>query len=90
MDVLTGLDCLISGGAVQLEGKRVGLATHPAAVTRDLTDSVTALLRCGIRLTALFGPEHGFSGAMADGQQVQDDVYRDTQVPIYSLYGTTQ
>jgi len=90
MPVLTGLDCLISGGAAQLKGKRVGLATHPAAVTRDLTDSVTALLGCGVTLTALFGPEHGFSGAVADGQQVQDAIYRNTQLPIYSLYGTTQ
>ncbi len=90
MDVLTGLDCLISGGAAQLKGKRVGLATHPAAVTGDLTDSVTALLRCGVTLTALYAPEHGFSGGVADGQQVQDAVYKDTQLPVYSLYGTTQ
>lgn len=90
MGVLAGLDCLIAGGAAQLKGKRVGLVTHPAAVTRDLADSVTALRRCGVTLTALFGPEHGFSGAVADDQQVQDTVYRDTQLPIYSLYGTTQ
>ncbi len=90
MSVLTGLDFLISDGAAQLKGRRVGLATHPAAVTGDLTDAVTALLRCGVTLTALFGPEHGFSGAVADGQQVQDAVYRYTQLPIYSLYGTTQ
>jgi uncharacterized protein YbbC (DUF1343 family) len=90
MRVLTGLDCLITGGAAQLKGKRVGLATHPAAVMRDLTDSVTALLGCGVTLTALFGPEHGFSGAVADGQHVQDAVYGNIQLPIYSLYGTTQ
>ncbi|MGC9396476.1 MAG: exo-beta-N-acetylmuramidase NamZ domain-containing protein, partial [Anaerolineae bacterium] len=90
MPVLTGLDCLISGGAAQLKGKRVGLATHPAAVTSDLTDCVTALLQCDVVLSALFGPEHGFSGAVADGQKVRDAVYRDTQLSIYSLYGTTQ
>lgn len=90
MRVLTGLDCLVSDGVVQLKGRRVGLVTHPAAVTGDLTDAVTALLRCGVRLTALFGPEHGFFGVVADGQQVQDAVYRYTQLPIYSLYGTTQ
>ncbi|MBN2390773.1 MAG: DUF1343 domain-containing protein [Anaerolineae bacterium] len=90
MRVLAGLDCLIAGGAAQLKGQRVGLVTHPAAVTRDLTDSVTAFLRCGVTLTALFGPEHGFSGAVADGQHVQNAVYSDTQMPIYSLYGITQ
>ncbi|MFN2108189.1 MAG: exo-beta-N-acetylmuramidase NamZ domain-containing protein [Anaerolineae bacterium] len=90
MSMLAGLDCLIAGGAAQLKGKRVGLATHPAAVTRDLTDSVAALRRSQVTLKALFGPEHGFFGTVADGQQVQDTVYRDTQLPIYSLYGTTQ
>lgn len=90
MRVLAGLDYLIADGVAQLKDKRVGLATHPAAVTRDLTDSVVAFLRCGVTLTALFGPEHGFSGAVADGQHVQDAVYRDTRVPIYSLYGTRQ
>ena len=90
MRVLTGLDCLVIGGATQLKGKRVGLATHPAAVTGDLADAVTTLLRCDVTLTALFGPEHGFSGTVADGQQVRDAVYRRTQLPIYSLYGTTQ
>ena len=90
MRVLAGLDCLIADGATQLQDRRVGLATHPAAVTGNLTDSVTALLRCGVTLTALFAPEHGFSGAVADGQQVPDAVHGDTRLPIYSLYGTTQ
>ncbi|HOU11503.1 MAG TPA: DUF1343 domain-containing protein [Anaerolineae bacterium] len=86
----TGLERLIDNGAVPLKGRRVGLATHPAAVTRDLTDSVTALLQGNVRLTALFAPEHGFSGAAADGQHVQDAVYGSTHIPIYSLYGATQ
>jgi len=90
MRVLTGLDHLIADGTAQLKGKRVGLATHTAAVTGDLTDGVTALMRRGVTLMALFGPEHGFSGTVADGQQVHDAVYRDTQLPIYSLYGATQ
>ncbi len=87
---ITGLERLISNGAVPLRGRRVGLATHPAAVTADLTDSVTALLRCGVALTALFAPEHGFTGAVADGLHVQDAIHGRTRLPIYSLYGATQ
>lgn len=86
---ITGLERLIGNGAMLLKGRRVGLITHPAAVTRDLTDSVTALVQCGITLTALFAPEHGFAGVVADGQRVPDAVHKGTHLPIYSLYGAT-
>lgn len=87
--MMTGLERLMSNGALLLRGRRVGLVTHPAAVTRDLSDSVSALLRCGVTLTALFAPEHGFSGTVNDGQVVQDAVHGRTCLPIYSLYGAT-
>lgn len=88
--ITTGLERLISNDALLLKGRRVGLVTHPAAVTGDLTDSVTALLRCDVTLSALFAPEHGLSGAIPDGLHVQDAVHGRTRLPIYSLYGATQ
>lgn len=88
--ITTGLERVIGNGALLLKGRRVGLVTHPAAVTSDLTDSVAALLRCNVVLSALFAPEHGFSGAVADGLHVQDTVHGRTHLPIYSLYGATQ
>ena len=90
MRITTGLERVISNGALLLKGRRVGVVTHPAAVTGDLTDCVTALLQCDVVLSALFAPEHGFSGAVADGLHVQDAVHESTRVPIYSLYGATQ
>ncbi|MEJ5310021.1 MAG: DUF1343 domain-containing protein [Anaerolineae bacterium] len=87
--MMTGLERLMRNGALLLRGRRVGLVTHPAAVTRDLIDSVSALLQCGVTLTALFAPEHGFSGTASDGQIVQDAVHGRTHLPIYSLYGAT-
>ncbi len=87
--MMTGLERLIRNGALLLMGWRVGLVTHPAAVTRDLIDSVSALLQCGVTLTALFAPEHGFSGTVSDGQSVQDAIHGRTRLPIYSLYGAT-
>src|SRR5690606_11962711 len=43
-------------------GHRAGLVTNHAGVLPDLTSNVTALMAAGIRLTALFAPEHGLWG----------------------------
>ena len=68
-------------------GRRVGLVTQPAAVLPDLTGSLDALLRAGVQVTTLFGPEHGFSGSAADGLAVNDAVDARTGLRVYSLYG---
>jgi uncharacterized protein YbbC (DUF1343 family) len=88
--IQTGLERLIHEKLHLLEGKRVGLATHPAAVLPDLTGAVDALLRAGVRLTALFGPEHGLDGSAADGAPVSDGSDPRTGLPAYSLYGAVQ
>jgi len=88
--VQTGLERLVHGQIDPLRGQRVGLVTHPAAVLPDLTGAVDALLRAGVRLTALFGPEHGLDGSAADGAPVGDAVDPHTGLPVYSLYGVTE
>lgn len=88
--VQTGLAYLIRSRLDVLAGKRVGLVTHPAAVLSDFTHCVDALCNAGVRIVALFGPEHGFNGAMANGAGVGDAVDAHTGLPIYSLYGTTK
>ena len=65
--VRTGLDIWISNPAPELQDLRLGLVSHPAAVLPDLTGAVDALQNAGYKLTALFGPEHGFGGAALDG-----------------------
>lgn len=85
--VRTGLEQLIINVSPQLLGKRLGLASHPAAVLPDLTGAVDALQAAGYNLEALFGPEHGFSGASADGAQIADAIDPRTGLPVYSLYG---
>jgi uncharacterized protein YbbC (DUF1343 family) len=85
--VQTGLARLLSGlHRGMLKGQRVGLATHPAAVLPDLTGAADALLAAGVRLTVLFGPEHGLDGAAADGVGVSDARDRRTGLPVRSLY----
>jgi uncharacterized protein YbbC (DUF1343 family) len=73
-----------------LAGRRVGLVAHPASVASDGTHAAEWLRRRGVELTALFGPEHGFWGRGAAGEQVADQSHADWHVPIYSLYGATR
>ncbi|MEI2688732.1 MAG: DUF1343 domain-containing protein [Anaerolineae bacterium] len=90
MTVKTGLQRLLEDTSHLLQGRRVGLVTQPAAVLPDLTASVDALRQAGVHLAALFGPEHGFSGAAADGLAVADAVDLRTGLPVWSLYGPTK
>jgi uncharacterized protein YbbC (DUF1343 family) len=90
--VKTGLEVLIREKLHLLAGRRLGLVSQAAAVLPDLTGIVDALLSpeatgAGVRLTALFGAEHGFGGAALDGDAVDDMVDRRTGLPVYSLYG---
>jgi uncharacterized protein YbbC (DUF1343 family) len=84
----TGLDVLLENEADLLQGKRIGLISHPAAVTGHLVDNVQALLEIKVNLTALFGPEHGFTGAVNDGIHLGDSHDPRTGLQLYSLYGT--
>ena len=74
----------------KLDRKRVGIASHPAAVDRQLVDSATRLIRAGVNLSALFGPEHGYTGMVADVAPVENSTDTRTGLPVYSLYGKTK
>jgi uncharacterized protein YbbC (DUF1343 family) len=85
--VKTGLDILVHEQAHLLANQGVGLVSMPAAVLSDLTLSLEALRIAGIKVTALFGPEHGFGGAALDGAHVDNATDPRTGLPVYSLYG---
>lgn len=85
--VKTGLQQLIEERRDLLKGRRIGLVTQPAAVTPELQAAEDALITAGATLTALFGPEHGFDGAAADGAAVEHAVHARLDIPVYSLYG---
>jgi uncharacterized protein YbbC (DUF1343 family) len=85
----TGLEVLIETHLDLLCGCRVGLVSHPAAVTDRLRRNVEALLEADLNLTALFGPEHGFSSTESEGIDVNDALDSQTGLPVYSLYGNT-
>ncbi|MEN3000865.1 MAG: DUF1343 domain-containing protein [Armatimonadota bacterium] len=83
--VLNGVDNLLAQGARVLEGRRVGLITNHTGLTADRRATIDALRERGIRLTALFSPEHGLHGQL--DERVPDTVDERTGLPVYSLYG---
>ncbi|MFW2389646.1 MAG: exo-beta-N-acetylmuramidase NamZ domain-containing protein [Polyangiales bacterium] len=86
--VRTGLDRIADGDVDALRlvaGRKLGLLAHAASVDQSLRSANWVLHQAGARVSALFGPEHGFAGAAQDMVGVGS---RDAaEVPVYSLYG---
>lgn len=84
--VRTGLDVLVAEGFKRLAGRTVGLVTNHTGVDRRGRRAIDLLAAApGVRLAAIFSPEHGLSGqATADVPHGRDAV---TGRPIWSLYG---
>jgi len=69
-----------------LKGKRVGIfANHTATVGN--VHLVDTLQKLGIKITKIFGPEHGFRGTADAGEKVENYVDKQTGIPVISLYG---
>ncbi len=69
-----------------LKGKRVGLVVNNTSVVGN-THLADTLISQKVLVKKIFGPEHGFRGAAADGEQVADEIDAKTGVPVVSLYG---
>jgi uncharacterized protein YbbC (DUF1343 family)/CubicO group peptidase (beta-lactamase class C family) len=89
-DVLAGIDVLAADGFARLAGRKVGLVTHAAGRARDGRSTVEVLSseeakKAGVKLVALFSPEHGI---LSDADApVGDRVDPGTGLAIRSLYG---
>src|SRR6478736_5410846 len=87
---LFGIDRLLAQPELRrpLEGKRLALLAHPASVTQDLTHSLDALVRTGLNMSAMFGPQHGVRGDLQDNMMESPDFTDPTYgIPVFSLYG---
>jgi uncharacterized protein YbbC (DUF1343 family) len=74
-----------------LRGAAVGLVCNPTAVDRRLRHAADLLHAArGVRLAALFGPEHGVRGDAQYMVAVGEERDRRTGLPAYSLYGATR
>src|SRR6185436_14070664 len=78
--------------STRLNGLSVGVVANPASIDgafRHVLDRIAT--RDGIRLGAIFGPQHGFRSDLQDNMietpHAEDQTRR---VPIYSLYSETR
>ncbi|MFG2829386.1 exo-beta-N-acetylmuramidase NamZ domain-containing protein [Streptomyces sp. NPDC048434] len=85
--VHTGFDRLSADGYRLLDGRKAGIVTNPTGVTQDLRHIVDVMHADDrVRLTAVFGPEHGFRGtAQAGGSEGRYDDPA-TGLPVYDTY----
>src|SRR5215217_1652826 len=84
--VLTGIDVLERDNFKPLAGMRVGLVTNHTGRNREGRQTIDVLSKApGVKLVALFSPEHGIRG-LAD-ENVSDSKDEATGLPVYSLYG---
>ncbi|HMG09116.1 MAG TPA: DUF1343 domain-containing protein [Mucilaginibacter sp.] len=71
-----------------LKGKNIGMVVNQTSVIgKTLTPSVDSLLKAGIAVKKIFGPEHGFRGNASNGASVNDATDTKTGLPVISLYG---
>lgn len=86
--VKPGIETLRDNNFAQLKGKRVGLVTNPTGVDNNLKSTVDILFEAkGVKLVALYGPEHGVRGDVHAGDKVDNSTDPATGVKVYSLYG---
>jgi uncharacterized protein YbbC (DUF1343 family) len=86
--VQTGNEVFIENFPPELQDKRLGLVINHTALLPDGTPLVNAFLERGIKVKAIFSPEHGFSGAEEAGRSVKNSSLKS--IKIFSLYGDTK
>jgi uncharacterized protein YbbC (DUF1343 family) len=85
--VKLGNEVLVESGFKILQGKRVGLITNPSGVNRNLQTTIEVLRNApGVKLVALFAPEHGVYGDVPAGDRVETRTDPRTGLTVYSLY----
>ena len=90
--VMTGIEVLREEDFEPLAGKSVGLITNPTGVDSHMVSTIDILnspaaRKAGVRLAAMFAPEHGVRGNIAAGEAVGTSVDPSTGITVHSLYG---
>ncbi|TSD68002.1 DUF1343 domain-containing protein [Inquilinus sp. KBS0705] len=71
-----------------LKGKNVGMLVNQTSVIGPKkTPVVDSLLKAGISIKKIYGPEHGFRGDASNGATINNDIDKATGLPVISLYG---
>ena len=88
-NTLTGIDVLEAQHFAPLAGKRIGLITNQTGIDRHGRSTIDLLAHApGVKLVALFSPEHGIRGLF--DERIASTTDAATGLPVYSLYGETE
>jgi uncharacterized protein YbbC (DUF1343 family) len=74
-----------------LKGRTIGLVANPASIDASFRHVSARLESAGVRLGALFGPQHGFHSDLQENM-IESPHARDAGrgIPVYSLYSETR
>jgi uncharacterized protein YbbC (DUF1343 family) len=71
-----------------LKGKNIGMVINQTSVIgKNQTLSLDSLVKLGIAVKKIYGPEHGFRGDASNGADVNNSVDAKTGIPVISIYG---
>ncbi len=89
-NIQLGIDVLAAQNFSVLQGKRVGLLTHPAGVNAAGVSTIDVLRHApGVKLVALYAAEHGIYGTIGAGASMpKKQMDSKTGLPIYTVYFT--
>ena len=89
MSVTPGSEILVDRQL--LRGRRAGIVCNPASINRSFTHVVDRLAAGGVRVGAIFGPQHGFNSDLQENMiETPHAADASRGIPIYSLYSDTR
>jgi uncharacterized protein YbbC (DUF1343 family)/CubicO group peptidase (beta-lactamase class C family) len=84
--VRPGIEVLAASGFAPLVGKKIGVITNHTGVDAKRRSTLNLLLQApGVKVQAIFSPEHGLSGRL--DEKIASGKDPGTGLPVYSLYG---
>jgi uncharacterized protein YbbC (DUF1343 family) len=69
-----------------LKGKKVAVFANQTSMVKN-AHLVDTLIKSGVKIVKIFGPEHGFRGTADAGEHVSNAIDKKTGLPVISLYG---
>lgn len=91
--MLVGLDVLAqrrNQAKARLQGAKIAVLTHAAAVDARGASTLTVLRELGADIQVVFSPEHGLDGVQQAEEPVGKDDAQVGEARLVSLYGTTK
>ena len=87
--VKLGVEVLVEKRLDLIKGKKVGLITNRSGTDSRLNSSIDLIYGIpGVKLVALYAPEHGIRGGLMG--EVENETDQKTGIPVFSLYGKTR